>query len=182
MRLGELNKRATLLQLSAALLPVTVGNLWVGLRAKEAADPPMAAGLRTPARVEIRARFNANLVPGLYLRQGNRLFHITSARDPLGNRAELRITADELIGQPGQYAPANGASRACRVHLTHSAPYLDELGQVTDYRTRAEVALIEVGRPQVGDALNVSGQSYQVIGYAAETDDGVVRGLWLERV
>ncbi len=70
----------------------------------------------------------------------------------------------------------------CRVHVTHEAPYRDELGQVTDYRTRIQVALIEVGRPQVDDQIIVEGARYTVIAYADETDDGVVRGLWVEKV
>lgn len=79
-----------------------------------------------------------------------------------------------------EYRPAVGAPVACRVLLTHGAPYLDDLGQVTDYRTRAEVALIEVGRPQVDDRLLVGDTLYTVIAYASDTDDGVVRGLWVE--
>ena len=69
----------------------------------------------------------------------------------------------------------------CRVHLTHQAPWLDEEGVATDYRTRAEVAVIEVGRPEEGDRLQINGHLYSVTGYARDTDDGVVRGLWLER-
>lgn len=182
MRLGELRHRAQLLELDADLCPVDLGQQWVGIIAKESAEPPMPSGLRSPARVDIRARYSARIVQGRYLRHGCRLFHITSARDPLGNKAELRVTADELIGEPGKYIVEGLFPKPCRVHLTHSAPYLDDMGQVTDYKTRAEVAIIEVGRPQPGDNLTVGGQTYEVIGYAAESDDGVVRGLWLERV
>ena len=71
---------------------------------------------------------------------------------------------------------------ACRVHLTHQVPYRDELGQATDYRTRAEVAIIEVGRPEAGDQVSVGGVLYNVDAYADESDDGVVRGLWLDKV
>ncbi|MNF02484.1 hypothetical protein D3C80_2016330 [compost metagenome] len=56
------------------------------------------------------------------------------------------------------------------------------MGRVADYRTRAEVVLIEVGRPQVDDQLLVAGTLYTITDYADETDDGVVRGLWLEAV
>jgi len=182
MRLGELRHPATLLELNAGLCPVDLGQLWVGIIAKESAEPPMPSGLRSPARVDIRARFSPRIVQGRYLRQGCRLFHITSARDPLGNKAELRITADEFIGVPAEYRPQGGVPVACRVHLTHSAPYLDDLGQVTDYKTKAEVAVIEVGRPEEGDQLLIASTLYNVIAYARESDDGVVRGLWLELV
>lgn len=182
MRLGELRHRAQLLELDADLCPVDLGQLWVGIIAKESAEPPMPSGLRSPARVDIRARYSARIVQGRYLRHGCRLFHITSARDPLGNKAELRITADELIGDPGKYIVDGMLPKPCRVHLTHSAPYLDDMGQVTDYKTRAEVALIETGgRPQEGEFLEVCGDRYQIIGYASDTDDGAVRGLWLDR-
>lgn len=182
MRLGELRHRARLFELNSDLRPVDLGELWVGIHAKESADPPMAAGLRNPARIAIRARYSPKVTQGKYLRHGCRLFHITSARDPLGNRAELRITADELIGEPGKYCVPGQLPKPCRVHLTHSAPYRDELGQVTDYRLRAEVAVIEVGRPQAGDVLEIGGARYEITAYANDTDDGVVRGLWLERV
>lgn len=182
MRAGNLRHRAEILSLSPDLARVSHGSRWVGIRAKEAADAPAATGLRTRAMVEVRARASADLVPGRYLQSGGRLMHITSVRDPMGNGAELVLSCDELIGQTGQYLPASGPAKACRVHLTHQAPWLDELGQVTDYKTRAEVALIEVGRPQVDDQLQIGSDTYVVIQYARDSDDGVVRGLWLEQV
>ena len=182
MRLGDLDKRAQILSLSAGLVSSSHGSRWVAIRAKASADVPAADGLRTRALVEVRARHSADLLPGRYLLSGSRLFVITSVRDPMGNGAELVLSCDELIGQPCQYLPAGSTAKACRVHLTHQAPWLDELGQVTDYKTRAEVALIEVGRPQVDDQLQIGSDTYVVIQYASETDDGVVRGLWLERV
>ena len=66
--------------------------------------------------------------------------------------------------------------------MQHEAPVLDDLGQVVDYKTRAELALIEVGRAQPGDGLHVGGVSYQVVNYDDRSDDGVVRGVWLERI
>ena len=181
MRAGELRYRATLLQLTADLCAQDLGQVWLGIQSKDAADVPAAAGLRSAAKVDIRARFSARLTQGRYLRHGDRLFQITSSRDPLGNRAELRISADEFVGDPAIYRPSERPSIECRVHLTHDAPHADEFGKVTDYRTRAEVALIEVGRPEEGDRLTVDGVTYNVIGYADDSDDGVVRGLWLER-
>lgn len=180
MRAGNLRHRAEVLSLGVDLSPVSHGSRWTSIRAKDAADAPAATGLRSPAMVEVRARYSTELIQGRYLRHGQRLLHITGVRDPLGTRAELVLSCDELIGEAATYTPAGGAPTACRVHLTHNAPYLDELGQVTDYRTRAEVALIEVGRPQVDDQLMVGSTLYTVIAYADETDDGVVRGLWLE--
>ena len=182
MRAGSLRHRAEILSLGVDLTQASHGSRWVGIRAKDAADAPAASSLRTRAMVEVRARANADLVPGRYLLSGSRLLHITSVRDPMGTGAEVVLSCDELIGQPCQYLPAGSTAKACRVHLTHQAPWLDELGQVTDYKTRAEVALIEVGRPQVDDQLQIGSDTYVVIQYASETDDGVVRGLWLERV
>lgn len=182
MRAGELRHRATLLALGPDLCRVEHGRVWIGIKAKELAEPGYPAGLRSPARLDIRARYSDKLSQGRYLLHGNRLMHITSARDPLGTRAELRITADELIGLPGEYRAPGRRPAPCRVHLTYEAPWLDEAGAVVDYKTRAEVALIEVGRPQVGDQLHVEGRLHNIIAYADESDDGVVRGLWLEEV
>lgn len=179
MRAGALRDRAEILSLGHDLAVTSHGARWMGIRAKEAADAPAQTGLRARAMVEVRARFSADLTEGRYLRAGARLFVITSARDYMGTRAELIMSCDELVGQPAEYRPAVGTPKACRVHLTHEAPYLDDMGQVTDYRTRAEVALLEVGRPQRGDQLMIAGVLYTVIAYASETDDGVVRGLWL---
>ena len=180
MRLGRLDKRVQILSLSADLLPVSLGSRWVSIRAKEAGDVGAAAGLRTGAMVEVRARFSELLTAGRYLKSAGRLLHITSARDPMGTAAELVLSCDEFVGEPAEYRGDGVPPVTCRAHLTHAAPYMDDLGQVTGYKTRAEVALIEVGRPQVDDQLMVAGVLYAVIRYADESDDGVVRGLWLE--
>ena len=182
MRLGALDQRVELLSLGADLSVTSHGSRWVGIRSKAAGDVPAAVGLRTRAMIEVRARYSAELIPGRYLRQSGRLFHITSARDPLGSKAELVLSCDEFVGDVGEYRPAAGIPIACRVQVTHSAPYLDDLGQVTDYRTRAEVALIEVGRPQVDDQLLIGSTLYAITAYASDSDDGVVRGLWLDTV
>lgn len=182
MRAGNLRHRAEILSLSAALLAVSHGSRWVGIRSKEAGDVGAAAGLRTGAMIEVRARFSDALTAGRYLKSGGRLLHITSARDPMGDRDELVLSCDELVGEVAEYRGDGLPPVACRAQLTHAAPYLDDLGQVTAYKTRAEVALIEVGRPQVDDQLLVGGVLYVVTRYADASDDGVVRGLWLERV
>lgn len=180
MRIGRLETPAELLELGADLQPVVIDWLWFGIRTKDAGDVQAATGLRNPGKVEVRCWWDERLLPGRYLRADGRLLHLDSVRDVTGQQAELTMTATELIGQPGEFRSLDSPPVACRVHLAHGAPYLDEQGQVTDYRTRAEVALIEVGRPQVDDQLLVAGTLYTVIAYADETDDGVVRGLWLE--
>lgn len=177
MRAGRLRSRATLLALGDQLQVVELGQRWVDIRTKEGATPA-PAGLRQSSLVEIRARFSDIFRSGRYLQHGGRLFHLVSPR-PVGNGAELVVSAEELAGEPGQYIPQGGVPLGCRVHLTHEAPYRDELGQVVSYMTRAEVAIIEVGRPQEGDQLSVEGVPYVVANYADDSDDGVVRGLWL---
>ncbi len=182
MRAGRLDTPADLLRLDADVRPCVVDWLWIGIRAKEAGDVQAPSGLRNPGKVEVRAWWDDRLQIGRYLRAGGRLLLIDSVRDVTGDRAEAVITCSELVGLAGQYRPQDGIPVSCRVHLTHEAPYRDEMGQVTEYRTKAEVALIEVGRPQVDDQLVIDGARYSVIAYADETDDGVVRGLWLEKV
>ena len=183
MRAGNLRHRATILSLSADLCAISHGSRWASIRAKDAGDAAQLAGLRATALVEVRARYCDELQQGRYLRTGSRLLYISSApRDPMGTKAEMVVTCAELVGQPAEYRPQSGVPVECRVHLTHLAPYLDDLGQVTDYKTRAEVAVIEVGRPEEGDQLMIAGTLYNVIAYARDSDDGVVRGLWLEAV
>ncbi|MBU1282876.1 MAG: hypothetical protein KJ989_15275 [Gammaproteobacteria bacterium] len=182
MRSGQLDTPADLLVMDANLQPVVLDWLWVGIRSKESADPPAASGLRAPAKVTVRSWWDERLRAGVYLRADGRLLLIDDVRDFDNQRAEVVITCSELVGQPAEYRPQGGVPVACRVHLTHSAPYLDELGQVTDYKTRAEVAVIEVGRPEEGDQLLIAGTLYNVIAYARDSDDGVVRGLWLKPV
>lgn len=182
MKYGQLKHRASIYEVNADLKSVELGGVWLEIQAKESADPAFPVGLRSPARIDIRAWYSERLVQGRYLKHEERLFQITSARDVMGTKAELRITADEFIGQPAQYRPQEGVPVPCRVHLTHEAPYRDEMGQVAEYKVRAEVLVIEVGRPQADDQLMVAGTLYTVIAYADETDDGVVRGLWLEKV
>jgi head-tail adaptor len=181
MRLGRLDKRVQILSLSSVLGQIDHGQRWASIRAKEAGDVAQLAGLRATGLVEVRARYSDELQQGRYLRTGSRLLYISSApRDPMATKAEMVVTCAELVGQVAEYQPQVGAPVACRVHLSHQAPYLDDLGQVTDYKTKAEVAVIEVGRPEEGDQLLIAGTLYTVIAYARDSDDGVVRGLWLE--
>lgn len=182
MRAGRLDTPADIVVMSADLCPVVLDWLWVEIVSKESADPPAAIGLRAPAKVTVRSWWDERLRPGMYLRADGRLLLIDDVRDFNNQRAEVVITCSELVGQAAEYRPQGGVPVGCRVHLMHLAPYLDELGQVTDYKTRAEVAVIEVGRPQEDDQLLIAGSLYNVIAYANNTDDGVVRGLWLEPV
>lgn len=182
MRSGNLDTPADLLTLDADLVACRLDWIWCGIQTKENAEPPFPSGLRSPAKIAIRAWWDARIQQGRYLLADGRLFHIDSARDFTGRRAELAITATELIGEPAQYRTAGAPPRACRVFMNYDALHLDENGQATSYRIRGEVALIETGRVQVDDLLKVSGVDYVVIDYANDTDDGIVRGVWLERV
>ena len=182
MRAGLLRHRVEILGMDADMCASLIGRTWMGIQGKEAAEIPQASSIRNPARLDVRARYSDKLMQGRYLRQGDRLMIITSARDPLGTKAEMRITADEFIGEPAEYRPSGQVARPCRAFLQHEAPWLDDMGAVTDYKTRAEVAIIETGRVQVGDQIAIAGTTYNVIAYADGSDDGVVRGLWLEQV
>ncbi|MEH6564639.1 MAG: hypothetical protein V7756_04860 [Halopseudomonas sp.] len=181
MRIGAIDTPADLLELSPDLQPVTIDWLWVGIRAKEGTTPA-PAGLRSSAQVTVRAWWDERLLQGRYLQADGRLLHIDNVRDLLGSQVEVQISATELVGAPAMYTPQGGTAIACRAFLQYEAPVLGEIGQVVDYKTRAEVALIEVGRPQQGDTLQVGARSFVVIDYADESDDGVIRGLWLEAV
>lgn len=182
MRAGRLNTPATLLDLDASLQRVDIDWMFCEIKTKESVDAPFPTGLRNPAKVAIRAWWDVRLRQGRYLQAQERLFHIDSVRDFTGRRVELAITATEFVGEAATALPAEQPPRPCRAFLVHEAPYRDELGQATSYKTRAEVALIEAGRLQVDDQLQVGGVFYNVIDYADESDDGIVRGLWLQPV
>ncbi|WP_312115300.1 hypothetical protein [Stutzerimonas nitrititolerans] len=182
MRAGRLRTPASLLELSADIRPCELDWLWCGIETRESVDAPAHNGLRAPAKITVRAWWDERLRAGRYLLAGDRLLLIDDVRDFTGRRAEVAITCSELVGLPSEFRPLEGVPVACRVHLTHEAPYRDDMGQTTDYRIRAEVALIEVGRPQPDDQLLVGGALYSVSTYADDSDDGVVRGLWLDPV
>lgn len=181
MRSGKLRHRAEVLSLGADLSPVSHGSRWTSIRAKEAADAPAPTGLRSPAMVEVRARFSAELIQGRYLRHGGRLLYITGARDPMGTGAELVLSCHELIGLPGEYRPIDSAPTACRVYLAHGVARLGDLTGKAEYTTQAEVALIEVGRPQPGALLQMGGETWRVTGLVEDDDDRIVRRLWVKR-
>ena len=182
MRSGSLDTPADLLSQGADLVACKLDWIWCSIQTKESAEPPYPSGLRSPAKIAIRAWWDPRIQQGRYLLADGRLFHIDSARDFTGRRAELAITATELIGEPAQYRAAGAPPCQCRVFMNYDALHLDENGQATSYRIRGEVALIETGRVQVDDLLKVSGVDYVVIDYANDTDDGIVRGVWLEPV
>jgi len=182
MRAGRLNTPVTLLELNADIRACELDWLWCGIDTKETAEPSYPAGLRNPAKVAIRAWWDERLRQGRYLRTEHRLFHIDSARDYRGDRAELAITATEFVGEPAQLLPEGLAPRCVRVFMDYQSPWRDENGQVIDYRIRAEVALIEAGRVQTDDKLKVGGVTYLVTAIPSDMDDGIVRNLWLEPI
>ena len=182
MQPGKMDRRVEVLELSPELTAVPVMQRWVSIRSRDSGAVAASDGLRSAGMVEVRGWFSGEYRQGRYIVDGNRLLVIADGRDPMGNGAEIIVSCYELIGHPAEYRPAEGRPVPCRVHLTHEAPWLDEMGAVTSYKTRAEVALIEVGRPQGGDQIHIMGTLYNVIAYADESDDGVVRGLWLEDV
>lgn len=182
MRAGDLDTPAHILVLGADLVVQQLDWIWCGIQTKESAEPPFPSGLRQPAKVAIRAWWDCRLQQGRYLRTDTRLFILDSVRDFTGTKLEVAITATEFVGECGEYRPDGRAPIPCRVFLNHDARYLDENGQAVEYRVRAEVALVETGRVQVDEQLQVAGVLYNVIDYADDSDDGIVRGLWLERV
>lgn len=182
MRIGRLDTPADLLELGADLQPQLIEWLWVGILAKESADVPQAASLRSPAKVEVRSWWDSDLLQGRYLRAEARLFHIDSVRDVTGQQSEVTITATELIGQQASYTPAGGGTaKPCRVHLTHGVARVGDLTGKAEYTTQAEVALIEVGRPQAGALLQVGSDTWRITGLVEDDDDRIVRRLWVKR-
>ena len=183
MRAGRLRHRALVLELSASLSTLELGARWVDIRVKEAAEGSAPVGLRARTLVEVRARHFAGFIAGRYLAHGSRLFHITSQRDPKGNRTELILTCEELIGQPAQYTASQGDTpKPCRVHITHGVARIGEHTGRAEYWTQLEVALIEVGRPQAGAVFELGAERYRVVGLVEDDDDRVTRKLWVKKL
>lgn len=61
MRSGNLDTPADLLMLSADLLPFRLDWIWCGIQTKETAELPFPSGLRSPAKIAIRAWWDARI-------------------------------------------------------------------------------------------------------------------------
>ena len=183
MRTGRLETPADLLELGADLQPLVIDWLWFGIRAKDSGDVQAATGLRNPGKVEARCWWDDRLLPGRFLRAEGRLLHIDSVRDVTGQQSELTITATELIGQQASYTPAGGGTaKPCRVHLTHGVARAGDLTGKAEYTTQAEVALIEVGRPQSGAQLLIGSDTWRITGLVDDDDDRITRRMWVKRL
>ncbi|OWP50266.1 hypothetical protein [Pseudomonas nitroreducens] len=181
MRTGRLDTPAELLVLGPELQPQVLDWMWFGIRAKEG-EAPVAIGLRSPAKVEVRGWWDARLQQGRYLRADGRLLHLDGVRDVTGQQAELVMTATELVGEAALYQPAGGNAAACRVYLVHGVKRVGEAVGLSAYSTPLEAAVIEVGRPQAGSEFIVDGVIWRVTGLVEEDDDRIVRRMWVRRV
>lgn len=169
------------LAMTGDLTAQRISTAWLSIRSQDSGGAPETTGLRSPVKLEIRGRYTTHIIRGRYIRRGPRLIYVEDARDPDDNRRDIVITGSALIGEPAVYRPKNGEPRPCRVFVNYLAPTIDDYGQTTDYRISAEVAIIETGRIQPYEQLEIAGITYDVTGYRGDTDDGVVRGLWLDR-
>lgn len=182
MRAGRLRYRAHVLALNDQLQVDDLGVRWVDIRSKEG-ESPAPAGLRQRSLVEIRARFADVFRSGRYLRHGDRLFHLASVRDPRGTRAELIISAEELLGIPATYTAQPGADvLPCRVFLAYGVSRPGQFAGAVEHVTELEAAVIEVGRPQPGAVFLVDGVAWRVAGLVDTEDDRIVRRMWVKRV
>lgn len=181
MRAGRLRSRATLLALGDQLQVVELGQRWVDIRTKEGATPA-PAGLRQSSLVEIRARFSDIFRSGRYLQHGGQLFHLVSPR-PVGNGAELVVSAEELAGTPATYTASPGATALpCRVFLAYGVSRPGQFSGAVELVTELEAAVVEVGRPQPGAVFEVDGVAWRVAGLVETEDDRVVRRMWVKKV
>lgn len=181
MRSGRLETPAELLTLGPDLKANYLDWLWVGIRAKDAADAATPGGLRSPAKVEVRAWWDDRLLQGRYLRAGSRLLVLDGVRDVVGLQAEVVMTATELVGEGADYTPSGGGTaQHCRVFLAHGVARPGELTGRAEYTTQLEAALIEVGRPQAGAVFQVGPQAWRVAGLVEDDDDRVTRRMWVK--
>ncbi|QNM94904.1 hypothetical protein [Chitinimonas koreensis] len=178
MRIGELNTRAELLAQGPDLLGQVLRGVWVGLTGRDTDDPPQA-GLRSPTAYTGWARYAVDLVGGRYLRIGPRLLRIDAAVDHDSRRTLQRLSLTELVGEPAVYRPAAGDDRPTRVFVQADAPQPGSVMRRPEYRLRADLPVVEVGRPQAGEQLLVGATTYVVVGPVEGGDDGIVRSLWV---
>lgn len=158
---------------------------WMGLIEKPSAEPPMQAGLRLPTMVEIRARYGVPLTADCHVYIGNRLFYITSVRDPNGSRIDLVASAEELSGQPAVYQSKIPGSQPVntRCHIRQDIYTANPSTNGNYYRYRLEVPLIECPAPQPKDGFTTAdGTRYQVFKPIEGADDGVVRAVWADQI
>jgi|GEM_PF-3203439 len=181
---GKLDWRLEFFRLSLATFARTsLGHAWVSVRMK-AADhlAPPSQGLRnlsSGALTEIRLRYRTDVQDGDYAVYGSRLWHCVNFRDPDGKRAELIASAHELVGLTTVYTPAGGTAITTRAWLGFSSPFVSGGHMVNEYRLRAEVPILEVGRPARGGTLVISGRTYQIVGLVDNGDDGITRSMWV---
>lgn len=181
MRAGGLRHRARLAELHGASLAVRdIGVVDVGLSQREGDIGTEPTGLRSPARVAARARFDERLLPGRYLVTEGRLLIINNRRDPDGRCHTLFLSCDELVGDTGMYRPQAASPRPARIWLEMDSPFTDGRSQKVEYRPRLEVALFECGRPQPGDVFEVRGCSWRVLAAVGDQDNGITRQLWVK--
>lgn len=177
MRAGRLRHRLSMYEPTSGAAKY-IGEISADITASESAMPSAATGLRTGARVNIRTRYDARLKQGVILSADGRLFHAVSVRDPMGKRAELVTTCEEFSGKEAVIS-VNGCEIKAPVFITYHAPYYDDFGKVTDYKTKVEYLIAQLGRLQQGDLITINGKRYQVLKYVGDTDDTVTRSVWV---
>lgn len=182
MRAGHIRHPAELL-LTAGSPPQSqsLGVVWVGISEPLEQDAERPAGLRSRVRVMLRARYQPDIMQGRFIKTvDGRLFALDAVRNPDQRGQDMVISASELIGDAGEYLPSGATVPVpCRVFLSTDSPITAKGGKA-EYRMRAELSVLEVGRLQPEALLTVAGIQYRVMGLVEESDDGAVRAVWVK--
>jgi hypothetical protein len=181
MRAGSLDTWCEVLELHpVTLAPQVVAAGWFSIRQRQTEYKDVQpTGLRNRASVIGRCWFDHEVLPGRYVRPENgRLFVIDAVRDPLNNQSELSLAITELIGERAVYRSGAQPGKPVRAFFDVDAPHLADSGRM-EYRHRIEVALIECGRPQPGDEIDLRGVTWVVREAVAQADNGILRDLWV---
>jgi hypothetical protein len=151
----------------------------VDIRYQERQDAPAQQSMRTSSAVSVYSWDDPIFKAGRFMRiHDGRLLHIDTVRH-LPRPRDIVMSCTELVGESGSYT-SGGNSIACRIFLLLDAPTVGNRPGKTEYRTRAEVAVLEVGRPQPGDSLTVGGSTWSVMGLVDDQDDGLIRQMWVK--
>ena len=174
MRAGRLRTLATLRTLTQ-----DVAQLYVGVSAKEETqEPDQLPGVMARSNVTVRARFRADVHPGMYLMCGDVAYLINSVRDPDQRRRDLVMAATEISGTPATYTPVIGVPYQMPVAVFSGLASVGTHSRVAEVRWEVEVAKIYLlDAPRKGDSIAVPAGTFTVETIVEGGDDGVILRL-----
>lgn len=173
MRAGRLNKRVVI-----AEPPYwsTLASAWAGIEPKLDAgyDNPESLKTDVPVTIRIRKRASINILPGMRVVFGTRLYDIVSlaATNERGN--ELLLNCREYVGEAAVYAPANGSPFGVTARLFTVADF--DGGETETAERDTVIAILKsqmLDPPVLKDTIVFRDVTYTVAGLTEDGDNGI---------